>query len=100
MKNDEKVSSFWATYSEYEYKKGNDGILYLTPTSESKVSVYDPMADLENLIVDALNVGRLAMKNTDDNEMKEAVLSFVSKYGLLGFMTALPTNVIKLVTEI
>ena len=92
MKNDEKVSSFWAKHSEYEYKKGNDGTLYLTPTQESKVSVYDPMADIENLIVDALNVGRLAMKNTDDNEMKKAVLNFVSKYGLLGLMTALPTT--------
>ena len=49
-------------------------------------------ASASSLVVDALNVGRLAMKRGNEDELKQAILGFVSKYGLLGFMTALPTT--------
>jgi hypothetical protein len=32
------------------------------------------------------------MKRGDESELKQALLEFVTKYGLLGFMTALPTT--------
>ena len=79
-------------YSEYEYNQGDDGHLYLTPTPTVKPAVYDPMKEADALVVDALNVGRLAMKRGDEDELKQAVKGFVTKYGLLGFMTALPTT--------
>jgi len=87
-----KTNAYWAKYSEYEYRRSEDGALCLTPTSTAKPSVYDPMKDPETLVVDALNVGRLAMKRGDDKPLRDAVLEFVTKYGLLGFMTALPTT--------
>ncbi|MCL2841627.1 MAG: hypothetical protein FWE05_12745 [Defluviitaleaceae bacterium] len=88
----QRTSSFWAKYSEYEYRAGNDGHLYLTPASNAKPSVYDPLKDGESLVIDALNVGMLIMTKASDMKMKQAILEFVSKYGLLGFMTALPTT--------
>ena len=44
------------------------------------------------MVLDALNVGRLAMKQHVDDKLKQAILDFVTSYGLLGFMTALPTT--------
>jgi hypothetical protein len=88
----QKISSFWAKYSEYEYRRDDDGNLFLMPTPTSKVSVYDPLKDADTMVVEALNVGRLAMKRGDEATLKQAVLEFVTKYGLLGFMTALPTT--------
>ena len=89
----QKTNAYWARYSDYEYRQGEDGILYIMPTATALPSVYDPMKEVEALVVDAINVGRLAMKQErNESEMKQAVLSFVKKYGLLGFMTAIPTT--------
>ena len=88
----QKTSSYWAKYSEYEYRQGKDGILYLTPTPTAKPSVYDPLKDSSTMVLDALNVGMLAMKRAGETKIKQAVMEFVAKYGLLGFMTALPTT--------
>ena len=86
------TSAYWAKYSEYEYRKGKDDILYLTPTPNAKPNVYNALNDGETMVLDALNIGVLSMKRAGDNEVKQAVLGFVTKYGLLGFMTALPTT--------
>jgi len=88
----QKTSSYWAKYSEYEYRQGKDGNLYLTATPTAKPSVYDPLKDSETMVIDALNVGMLAMKRADEGKLKQATMEFVTKYGLLGFMTALPTT--------
>jgi len=90
------TSSHWVKYSEYEYRHGKDGILYITPKLKAKPLVYDPLKDGETMVLDALNVGRIAMKEHSDKSMggqlRQAVMDFVTKYGLLGFMTALPTT--------
>ena len=92
----ERTSSHWVKYSEYEYKQGKDGILYLTPKPTAEPVVYDPLKDGETMIIEALNVGRIAMKEHSDKTMtkqlQQSVMDFVTKYGLLGFMTALPTT--------
>ena len=88
----QRVSSYWVKYSEYEYRQSGDGVLYITPTPAAKPSVYDPLKEAETMVVDALNVGRLAMKRNVGDKLKQTVMSFVTKYGLLGFMTALPTT--------
>lgn len=44
------------------------------------------------MVLDALNVGMLQMQKAEDEIVKAALMGFVSKYGLLGFMTALPTT--------
>jgi len=79
-------------YSEYVLKEAADGQRYVTPTPKAKPAVYDPLKDAETLVVDALNVGMLCMNRSADEKIQAAVMEFVGKYGLLGFMTALPTT--------
>jgi len=56
------------------------------------------LQDGETMIIDTLNVGRIAMKENSDKRLgkqlqqAQAVMDFVTKYGLFGFMTALPTT--------
>ena len=88
----QKTNACWAKYSEYEYKKGEDGNLYIMPAPKATPTTYDPLEDAETLVIDALNVGRLAMKRGSEKELQQALLEFVTRYGLLGFMTALPTT--------
>ncbi|MDL2234630.1 hypothetical protein LJC07_00560 [Christensenellaceae bacterium OttesenSCG-928-L17] len=87
----QRASSHWVRYSEYEYRHGEDGVLYLTPASKAKPDVYDPLTGAENMVLDMLNVGMLCMNRAGNGKIQAAVLEFVSKYGLLGFMAALPT---------
>ena len=90
------TSSHWVKYSKYEYRHSKEGVLYITPKPTAKPLVYDPLEDGEAMVIDALNVGRVAMKeNTEKGtggQLQQAVMDFVTKYGLLGFMTALPTT--------
>ena len=88
----QRASSPWVRYSEYEYKKAGDGYFYITPAAESKPEVYDPLKDAERMVLDALNVGALQMNRRGESEVRDAVMAFVSRYGLLGFLTALPTT--------
>lgn len=87
-----KTSSQWVKYSGYEYRQSEDGALYITPVPRAKPVIYDPLKDAETLTLDMLNVGMLLMSRKDEETVKTAVLEFVGKYGLLGFMTALPTT--------
>ena len=50
------------------------------------------MENAEQMVLDALNVGALQMNRRGANEIRQATMDFVSRYGLLGFMTALPTT--------
>ena len=88
----QKTSAYWAKYSGYEYRRGEDGVLYITPLQSAKPSVYDHLDNAVTMVLDALNVGRLAMKQVGEEQLKDAVMAFVGEYGLLGFMTALPTT--------
>ncbi len=88
----QKTSAPWARYGEYEYRRGDDDHLYILPSQAAKPSVYDPLVNAEAMVVDALNVGRLSMKKVSEKQLRDAVMDFVTKYGLLGFMTALPTT--------
>ena len=88
----EQASAQWVRYSDYEWKKDGNGILYLTPAAEAKPIIYDPLADAESLVLDALNIGRMGMGRKPDAEIQKAIRSFAVKYGLFGLMTALPTT--------
>ncbi len=54
--------------------------------------MYHPMQGGEQFVINAINVGLAAMHKAPEEELKKYVLSFVQKYGFLGFMTALPTT--------
>ena len=86
------TSAPWIRYSSYEYKTGSDDILYITVSKDAKPEMYRLMLEAEQLVIDAINVGLAAMHKVPEEELKEAVLNFIKKYGFLGFMTALPTT--------
>ena len=87
-----RTSSHWVRYCDYEWKHNTDGVLYLTPVKNAKPSIYDPMKEYEQIVVDAMNIGRLCMGKKPDEEIQMAIREFALKYGLFGLMTALPTT--------
>lgn len=64
----ERTSSTWVRYSEYEWKKSEDGILYLTPSKTAQPSIYDPLTEYQQIVLDAINIGRMGMSK---NRMKK-----------------------------
>lgn len=88
----EQTSSYWVRYDRYELKKADNGRQYVTPASGAAPQVYDPLQDAQTMVLDALNAGMLCMGRKPESEIQQAVMDFISKYGLLGFMTALPTT--------
>jgi hypothetical protein len=82
----------WARFDEYIIIKSG-GKKYVTPSVSAKIAAYDSLAVAEDIIVDALNVGIMCVNNnTPDDIVERAILDFCGKYGLLGFMTSLPTT--------
>ena len=88
----ERTSYSWVRYSDYEWKEADNGTLYLTPTKTAQPEIYDPLKSYQGIVIDALNIGRMAMSKQPDKEIQKAIREFAIKYGLLGLMTALPTT--------
>ena len=54
---------------------------------------YNPLKDSEQMVLKAVNLGLMCMdKNNTQECLQNAIMDFVTGYGLLGFMTALPTT--------
>ena len=77
----ERTSSNWVRYSEYEWKAAEDGTLYLTPTKTAQPSIYDPLAEYQKIVLDAINIGRMGMSKKPDAEIQKAIQQFAVKYG-------------------
>ena len=75
-----------------EIKTGKDGKRYITPEKTAKPDIYNPLKESSEMVLEALNVGMLLMNRSPENEVEKAILAFVTHYGLLGLMTALPTT--------
>ena len=88
----ERTSSQWVRYGGYEWKTAEDGKLYLTPEKGARPEIYDPLKNAQQLVVDALNIGRMCMSRKPDADIQASILDFAGKYGLFGLMTALPTT--------
>lgn len=88
----ERTSSNWVRYSDYEWKSSADGTLYLTPAKTAQPSIYDPLAEYRQIVLDAINIGSMRSPKFSDTDIQEAIRQFSVKYGLLGLMTALPTT--------
>ena len=84
--------SHWVRYDHYELKTAEDSKRYITPGKNAKPDVYNPLKEAPNIVLDALNVGILLMGCKPEAEVEKAVMEFVTRYGLLGLMTALPTT--------
>jgi hypothetical protein len=86
------TSTGWAAYEEYIIVEEN-GERYVTPGMSAKLRDYDLLQSPVEVVVDALNVGLLCVKPTRNQApIEKAMLDFCAKYGLLGFMCALPTT--------
>ena len=90
----EQSRSHWVRYERYEIKTGKDGKKYITPAKDARPDVYNPLKEAPDIVLDALNVGMLMMngKKSSEPEGETAILEFITHYGLLGLMTALPTT--------
>ena len=88
----EQSRSHWVRYDHYELKAAEDGKRYITPGKNAKPDVYNPLKEVPNIVLDALNVGMLMMGRKPEAEVEKAVMEFITRYGLLGLMTALPTT--------
>lgn len=88
----EHTNSGWVRYSEYEWKSAEDGTLFLTPTKTAQPYVYNPTKVYQQIVLDAIRIGRMDAQGKSAGEIQEAIREFALKYGLLGLMTALPTT--------
>ena len=72
----------------------NSGEWYVVshPTATAQPGIYDPMSAYQRLVLDAIDIGRMASQKKTPQEIQKAIQVFAVKYGLLGLMTALPTT--------
>ena len=91
-----KATSRWIKYSEYDAVQDTNGDWYIMPTKDAVPSVYDPIEKAEDMVAEALNIGLKLMSGAKDFYTDERIIAeicvFAEKYGLLGFMTGLPTT--------
>ena len=52
-----RTSSNWARYDKYEWKEDKEGTLYITPSPDAKMSLYNPPNDSEQMVLKAVNLG-------------------------------------------
>ena len=89
----ERVSSYWVRYDKYEIRTNAKGVKYVTAAPGARPDIFDSLADAQTMVLEALNVGRLFFGDKAPESVREAaLLQFVHHYGLLGFITALPTT--------
>ena len=88
----EHTSASWVRYSDYEWKKTEDGKEYLLPTKDAMPKPYDPMKVADELVLAAADIGLMLFRRESEKAVKEAIRAFACRYGLLGIMTALPTT--------
>ena len=89
----EPTSSCWVRYDKYVIRTDEKGTKYVTEAPDARPQIIDPLEDAQTMVLDALNAGRLFFgKKALEREQKAGILRFVHRYGLLGFITALPTT--------
>ena len=91
-----KATSRWIKYSEYDAVQSGNGDWYITPTKDALPPVYDPIEKAEEIVVEALNICLKLMSGArefyNDERIIAEICVFAEKYGLLGFITGLPTT--------
>ena len=88
----EHTSGGWLRYPEYEWKRAKDGNFYLMPAPKTIPHFYDPMKLVDDLVLEAVDIGRRLIQNAPEKQCRDQIKAFANKYGLLGIMTALPTT--------
>lgn len=67
----ERTSSNWVRYSEYEWKAAEDGTLYLMPAKTAQPSIYDPLAEYQKIVLDAINIGHMGWQKSQTQRLKK-----------------------------
>ena len=88
----EHTSSLWARYSDYEIKKNENGTEYIVPKQDAEIKLYSPMKEAEQLVLDTVNLGKKLNGHLPAAERNALIIDYAKKYGLMGFITALPTT--------
>lgn len=83
--------SQWVKYSEYAVLVRN-GRKYIIPAPNARMSIYDPLANAEEMVTSFLNYGKELHTQKSRKRVMEISLEIASKYGLIGWMTALPKD--------
>lgn len=68
----QKTSSNWARYDKYDWKEDKEGTLYITPSPDAKVSLYNPLKDSEQMVLKAVNLGLMCMDKNNTHLKKDA----------------------------
>ena len=88
-----QATARWVRYNDYSCVKDKYGELYVVPTMKSKSIIYDPLENAEDMVINALNIGLWCMTSKpDENRIATEICIFAERYGLLGFMAALPNT--------
>ena len=66
------IKAEWVKYSKYEIKESSDGTRYVIPAPGAKLEIIDPLDNAEDMIIEALNIGRMLMR--EKKAESEAVL--------------------------
>lgn len=82
--------SFWAKHKGYRLGCKND-TAYITPTDVENRWSYNPVKRENEILCDALNLGKLLTENSDHNAV---IRQFVDKYGLLGILPDITSTTI------
>ena len=70
----QKTSSNWVRYDKYEWKEDKKGTLYITPSSDAKMSLYNPLKDTEQMVLKAVNLGLMCMNKNNTQEQLQLSL--------------------------
>ena len=54
-----RVSSYWVRYDKYVIRTDSKGVKYVTAAVDARPDIFDPLADAQTMVLEALNVGRL-----------------------------------------
>ena len=74
-----RATARWIKYSEYDAVKGKTGDWYIAPVKGSVSSVYDPIENAGEMVVDALNVGLKCLSGAYENE--RIIVDLISRIG-------------------
>ena len=93
----QRTSSNWARYDKYEWKEDKEGTLYITPSPDAKVSLYNPLKDSEQMVLKAVNLGLMCMDKNNTTIMKHAgffekhIINSISKFTIFSdFFSEMP----------
>lgn len=79
----------WIKYEAYDIKNTSNGDKYMMPAEGARFELYNPFECGEKMVSDLIALGDEALSKTVEKEKLEALVKeFVTKYGLLGLISA------------